>query len=123
MFTDPISDMLTRIRNAVATRKNEVTVPHSKLKFEIAKILKHENFVGDVEVTQDGSFKNIKIVLKYDGKQPVIHSLRRVSKPGQRVYAGKEELPEVLNNLGFAILSTSRGLMTNKQAKRENVGG
>jgi small subunit ribosomal protein S8 len=123
MFTDPISDMLTRIRNAGATRKIEVSIPFSKLKFEIAKLLKHENFVENVESVSEGTLKSIKVTLKYEGKQSVIHSLRRVSKPGQRVYASKEELPIVLNNLGIAILSTSRGLMTNKQAKRDNIGG
>ncbi len=123
MMTDPIADMLTRIRNAQMVRKAEVLVPFSKIKFEIAKLLKHENYVESVDRTED-VFPQLRIVLKYDDQRmPAIRTLERVSTPGHRVYVKKEELPTVLSNLGVAILSTSQGLMTNKEAKRKNVGG
>ncbi len=123
MYTDPISDMLTRIRNASAARKAEVLIPFSKLKFEIAKLLKHEDYVESVEKVEDGKFPQIKVTLKYDGKKPGLTQIKRVSTPGKRVYVTKETLPKVLNNLGIAIISTSQGLMTNKQAQRAGVGG
>lgn len=123
MFTDPISDMLTRIRNAQMARKTEVLVPLSKIKFEIAKLLKHEDYVVSVEEVKQGNMPNIKIILKYDSSKPAISHIQRVSTPGRRVYVKKEAVPTILNGLGMAILSTPQGLMTNKQAKRAGVGG
>ncbi len=124
MITDPIADMLTRIRNAQNVKKNEVLIPFSNLKFEIAKILKHENYIEDLENIEEAKFPQIKITLKYDEKkQPVIRNIKRISRPGQRIYINKNKLPRVLNNLGIAIISTSQGLMTNKEAKRKNIGG
>lgn len=127
-MTDPIADMLTRIRNALAVRKPEVALPFSKIKLGMAEILEKEGFVKKSELIKKGqegnSFDQIKIVLKYLGpKEPAITSLKRISKPGRRVYVNKEEIPRVLNNLGIAIISTSQGLMTNKQAKKANLGG
>lgn len=125
--TDPIADMLTRIRNASAVKKAEVVLPYSKLKDGIAKILKSEGFVESVEVipAEKGiSFQQLKLKLKYHRTGfPMIQHIKRVSKPGQRIYAPKDELPIVLNNLGVAIISTSKGLMTNKQAKKQGLGG
>lgn len=122
-MTDPIADMLTRIRNAYKVKKQDVIVPFSKVKFEIAKILKHENFIENVEKV-DEIKPEIKLVLRYDQEnKPAIENIKRISKPGLRVYVGKDNLPVVLDNLGVAIISTSSGLMTNKQAKREKVGG
>ncbi|MCX6745031.1 MAG: 30S ribosomal protein S8 [Candidatus Parcubacteria bacterium] len=124
MITDPIADMLTRIRNAQMVKKSEVLVPFSKLKFEIAKILKHENYIGDFEKAEEAKFPQIKIVLKYDeNNQPAIQTIQRVSRPGQRVYIGKNKIGDILNKFGFAIISTSAGLMTSKEAKRKGIGG
>lgn len=124
MNTDPIADLLTRIRNAQAVQKDEVLIPFSKLKFEIAKILKHEDYISKFEKVEESNFPQIKIILKYnENKNPVIKSIQRVSRPGQRVYVNKNNIPKVLNNLGVAILSTSQGLMTNKEARRKGVGG
>jgi small subunit ribosomal protein S8 len=124
MYTDPIADMLTRIRNAQAVRKGEVLIPFSKLKFEIAKVLKHEKYVNEFAKVEEGNFPQIKIVLKYDdNKEPGIRNIQRVSTPGQRVYVNSAKIPKILNNLGIAIISTSQGLMTNKEAKRKGVGG
>jgi len=124
MRTDPIADMLTRIRNAQAVKKSEVLIPFSKLKFEIAKILKHEDYIENLEIIEEAKFPQIKIILKYnENREPAIKNASRISKSGQRVYAGKNRLPKILNNLGIAIISTSQGLMTNKEAKRKNLGG
>lgn len=124
MITDPIADMLTRIRNAQMVKKSEVLVPFSKIKFEIAKILKHENYVINVEKSEEAQFPQIKITLKYDEEnQPAINTIKRISSPGQRVYASKSNLGNVLNNYGLAIISTSVGLMTSKEAKRKGIGG
>ena len=125
-MTDPISDMLTRIRNASAVNKADVVLPMSKIKYEIAKILKREGWVQDVHVeksTKTG-FDELGIILKYkkSGKS-VITSLKRISRPGLRVYANKQNLPKVLNNLGIAIISTSKGLLTNKEARKQGEGG
>ena len=127
-MTDPIADMLTRIRNAQTVSKTEVVVPFSKMKLEIATILKQEGFIKSVATREAGSdgnrFDEIVIGLKYaSSKEPAITSLKRISKPGERVYATKEQLPRVLNNLGIAIISTSHGLMTNKQARKSGLGG
>ena len=123
MITDPIADMLSRIRNAQAVKKEEVLMPFSKLKFELAKILKHENYVEAVEKVEEAKFPQLKIVLKYENNKPVISSIKRVSKPGKRVYVSKNRIPSVLNNFGILIISTSSGLMTNQEARRKNVGG
>ena len=126
-MTDPIADMLTRIRNASMVKKNEVNIPMSKIKLEIARILKKEGWVLDVkeEKSQEKQiFNEIKINLKYkkSGK-PFISSIKRISKPGLRVYVKKDNLPKVLNNMGFAIISTPEGLMTNKEARKKGLGG
>ena len=127
-MTDPIADMLTRIRNAHSVSKTEVVVPFSQMKLEIATILKQEGFIKSVATREAGSdgnrFDEIIIGLKYaNSKEPAITSLKRISKPGERVYATKDQLPRVLNNLGIAIISTSHGLMTNKQARKSVLGG
>lgn len=129
-MTDPIADMLTRIRNASSVRKPEVVLPMSKIKHEIAKILEKGGWVGKVEVVKSQGAKNgskifdeLKIELKYNNKESVIKSLKRISKPGLRVYADKDKLPRVLNNLGIAIISTSQGLMTNREARLKKIGG
>lgn len=122
-MTDPIADMLTRVRNALAVKKAEVVLPFSKIKYEIAKILKKEGYLEEVEKVED-RFPQLKLVLKYDvRRRPAISHLKRISKPGRRVYLSKENIPYILNDLGIAILSTSRGLMTNKQARRGKIGG
>jgi small subunit ribosomal protein S8 len=123
MMTDPIADMLTRIRNAQAVHKEELALPFSKMKYEIAKLLARESFIESTEKITN-KFDEIKIVLKYkeDG-QPSIEHIKRISKPGQRIYVKKDSLPKVLNDLGVAVLSTSDGLMTNKKARRVQVGG
>lgn len=122
-MTDPIADMLTRIRNASAVRKKEVVLPFSKIKYEVAKILKENGWIKETEKIK-GKFSQLKIAIKYDKEnQPVIGSIKRISKPGRRVYVGKDSLPVVLNNLGIAIISTSRGLMTNRDAKKKGLGG
>jgi len=130
-MTDPIADMLTRIRNASAVGKETVVLPMSKIKYGIAQILEHEGHIAKVEVVKTKSKKNgsavfdeLKIILKYKkDNRPAITSLKRISKPGRRVYASKEKLPRVLNNLGLAIISTSRGLLTNKEAAKAGIGG
>lgn len=122
-MTDPIADMLTRIRNASAARKEELLVPYSKIKFAIAKILEKEKYVKEAEAVENG-FREIKIKLQYNAdKKPAISSIKRISKAGRRVYAGKEELPRVLGGYGLAIVSTSKGVMTNKEARRLGLGG
>jgi small subunit ribosomal protein S8 len=124
MMTDPIADMITRIKNALAINKVEVVLPYSKLKAEVAKILEKNGYIlGFEKMASDTSYTQLKIKLKYLDNKPAISQLRRVSKPGRRVYAQKDNLPIVLNNLGVAIVSTSRGLMTNKEAKKVGLGG
>lgn len=123
-LTDPIADMLTRIRNALMARHEEVWVPSSRLKEEIARILKAEGFIQHYEVLQKGPRRTMRIVLKYtDGRRPVLSGLTRVSKPGRRVYVSRDEIPRVRGGLGFAILSTSKGVMTGEEAWRAGVGG
>ena len=123
-MTDPIADMLTRIRNANQMRYKEVEVPASKIKIEIARILKEEGFIHDYKVKKNEVQSILVLSLKYsDKKERVITGLKRISKPGLRVYAKAEELPRVLNGLGIAIVSTSKGVMTDKQARRESLGG
>ena len=123
-MTDPIADMLTRIRNANMVSHETVEVPASKLKIELAKLLKSEGFIADYELKEVGKFKVIVITLKYDErKKPVISKLVRVSKPGLRTYHKAKTLPKVLGGLGVAIISTSKGLLTDRKARKENVGG
>lgn len=122
--TDPIADLLTRIRNANQMRYTEVVVPTSNNKLEIVKILKDEGFIADYKIEKQEVQNNIIITLKYGkNKERVISGLKRISKPGLRVYAKAEEIPTVLNGLGIAIVSTSKGIMTGKAAKKENLGG
>jgi small subunit ribosomal protein S8 len=121
MMTDPIADMLTRIRNSAAAHRSEVAVPYSKIKFSIAKILEKTGYLGAVEVKEDA--REMIIKLRYDGRTPVFENVRRVSKPGRRVYARSNELPTVLSGNGLAIISTSQGIMTNVEAKVRKLGG
>ena len=124
MVTDPIADLLTRMRNANQMRYNEVVVPSSNLKLEIVKILKVEGYITDYKVEKGQVQDNIVITLKYGkNKERVISGLKRISKPGLRVYAKAEEIPTVLNGLGISIVSTSKGIMTGKEARKENLGG
>jgi len=123
-ITDPIADMLTRIRNAGSARHETVDVPNSKMKKAIAEILLEEGYIKSFQLIDDGTQGVIRITLKYlPGKEKAIQGLRRVSKPGLRVYAGADELPQVLRGLGIAIISTSKGIMTNKKARAQHVGG
>ena len=122
--SDPVSDMLTRIRNAVAARHPKVDVPASKLKQEIARILKDEGYIANYKLTEDGAQKSIRIYLKYTpGNVPVISHIQRVSRPGCRVYVGSREVPRVLGGLGINILTTPKGIMTGGTARKENIGG
>jgi small subunit ribosomal protein S8 len=122
--SDPIADMLTRIRNASRARHTEVAVPASRVKREIARILVDEGFIADVVEEREGSTAVLRLRLKYvDGKVPVVSGLRRISKPGLRVYAKKTDIPRVLGGLGIVIVSTSQGFMTGSQAKRADLGG
>lgn len=124
MTTDPIADMLTRIRNAIKARHPKVDVPASRLKTEIARILKEEGYILNFKMAEDGAKKTIRIYLKYQANnKPVISELRRVSRPGCRVYAGHEEIPRVLGGLGVNILTTPRGVMTGRDAQKQSVGG
>ncbi len=122
MMTDPIADMLTRIRNASMVKKSEVTVSYSNIKMAIAQTLVKEGYLEKVEKTKD-KIPQLLITLKYDGREPVIHSLKRVSKPGQRRYVKSGEIGKVLNGFGISVLSTPRGIMTNWEALRDKVGG
>ncbi len=124
-MSDPIADMLTRIRNANTAKHDTVDIPASKMKQAIADILLREGFVKAVEVVKDGSFDVIRITLKYgkDKNEKVLKGLKRISKPGQRIYADTEKLPRVLGGMGIAIISTNKGILTDKEARKENVGG
>ncbi|HEX2193459.1 MAG TPA: 30S ribosomal protein S8 [Candidatus Limnocylindria bacterium] len=122
--TDPIADMLTRIRNASLARHRELTLPSSRIKREIARILVEEGFIESFATSQDGVQEMLTVRLKYvEGRTPVVSGLKRISKPGLRVYARKTEIPRVLGGLGTAILSTSQGIMTGSQARKLNLGG
>ena len=124
LMNDPIADMLTRIRNALIARHDTVTLPASNMKKAIAKILLEEGYIKSVDYIDDGVQGQIKIVLKYvENKQSVINGLKRISTPGLRVYARTDELPKVLGGLGIAIISTSKGVMTDKEARKAGVGG
>lgn len=124
MNTDPIADMLTRIRNANTVRHAAVEIPASKLKIELSKLLKEEGYITDYEVSEKGSFKVITITLKYDANnKPVITKLERISKPGLRHYSKAKNLQKVLGGMGIAVVSTPKGLLTDRKARKENVGG
>ena len=122
--TDPIADMLTRIRNAVMVRHDSVLIPSSKIKMAIARILKEEGFINEFDIIKSEPQQTIRIHLKYDDdKEPILSGLERVSKPGLRVYVGKNEIPRVAGGMGVAIVSTSKGVMTGQQAWRQGIGG
>lgn len=123
LTTDSIADMLTRIRNALKAKHETVSVPASKEKMEIARILLEEGYITSYEIVDAGNFKNIDIVLKYDEQGSVIQGLKRISKPGLRIYAQKDKIPYVISGLGIAIISTNKGIMTDKKARELNVGG
>jgi small subunit ribosomal protein S8 len=123
MMTDPIADMLTRIRNAQMAHQRRVDMPVSKLKTEIARLLKENHYIHDFKLLDDGRFGVLRLYLKYHQDKPIIRELRRVSKPGLRKYVGVDEIPRVRNGLGMAVLSTSRGVMSDRQARAAKVGG
>lgn len=124
MFTDPISDMLTRIRNAVLIRNEKVDIPASKMKVEIAKILKEEGFIKSYKIIKDKKQGVLRVTLKYTpDNDAIITGIKRVSKPGRRVYVGKDEIPKAMGGVGVAILTTSRGLLTDKKCRQEGLGG
>lgn len=123
MMTDPIADMLTRIRNGNSAKHKSVEIPASNMKKDLAQILLDEGYIKGFYVTEDDKQGKITIDLKYIGEQRVISGLKRISKPGRRIYVGAKEVPSVLNGLGTAIISTSKGIMTDKQARKEAVGG
>lgn len=122
-MTDPISDYLTRIRNAASAGHHDVYIPFSKIKSEISRVLQEEGYIWSYEVNTSGAHPQLKLKLKYQGKNPVIRHLARVSKPGLRKYVSTDEIPRVLGGLGVAILSTSRGIMTGARARKAKVGG
>ena len=123
--SDPIADMLTRIRNANTAKHDTVDVPASKMKVAIADILLNEGYIAKYDIVEEGNWNTIRITLKYgaDKNEKIITGLKRISKPGLRVYAKNDEIPKVLNGLGIAIISTSKGIMTDKEARKENIGG
>ncbi len=121
--TDPIADMLTRIRNAVAVRKNEVSMPHSKIKQTVAEVLATSNFVNKVEVAGEGGFKTLKIVINASDTNARITEIQRLSKPGRRLYTAADDIPTVKNGRGIVVVSTSKGIMTGSQAKAAGLGG
>ncbi|MDP3013754.1 MAG: 30S ribosomal protein S8 [Candidatus Subteraquimicrobiales bacterium] len=124
MLTDPIADMLTRIRNANSARHSTVDIPTSKMKLEIARVLKEEGFIVDYELAKEGKHEAIRVKIKFSrDNRRVISGIRRISKPSLRVYADKDNIPKVLRGLGVVVLSTSKGIMTDKQARKEKVGG
>ncbi len=123
-MTDPIADMLTRMRNAIERRHPNVEIPHSKIKENIAQILRDEGFVQNVEVVPDGKFRKIRVTLKYtEERRPVLTHLKRLSTPGRRLYTGSDNIPRALGGMGLVIVSTPRGVITGSRARRENVGG
>ena len=125
VISDPIADMLTRIRNANTAKHDTVDIPSSRMKIAIADILLREGYITRYDMVDKGSFKDIRITLKYgkDKNEKIISGLKRISKPGLRVYAGAEDLPKVLDGLGIALISTTKGVMTDKEARKQNMGG
>lgn len=123
MMTDPIADMLTRIRNASSSKQASVLIPFSKVKRAILEIIRKEGYIGDITEESEGIKKNLRAVLKYEGRMPAIRSIQRESKPGRRVYRKADGIPIVLNGFGFAILSTPKGMMSGKDAKKAKLGG
>lgn len=121
--TDPIADFLTRVRNASKAKKVRVEIPSSGLKKQLAEILKTESYINDFAMVEDNKQNVIRVHLKYTQGKPAISGLRRISKPGLRIYKGKDELPRVLNGLGTAVISTSKGLLTDKEARKQSIGG
>lgn len=123
-ISDPIADMLTRIRNGLMARQDQVVMPGSTIKYEIARVLKEEGFIKDFDHVKDDPRRSIRVLLRYSGKkEPIITGIKRVSKPGLRVYVGSQEMPRVLGGLGCAIVTTPKGVMTARSARRQNVGG
>lgn len=123
VLSDPISDFLTRLKNASRAGNDTFTAPFSKIKVEIARILKEEGYIWSHEIDSSGPFPLIKVKVKFDGRNPVLTDLKRLSKPGRRHYVSVDEIPRILGGLGITILSTSRGIMTGHKARRENIGG
>jgi small subunit ribosomal protein S8 len=123
MLTDPISDMLTRLRNAATTRHRRVDMPVSRLKTEVARVLKENHFIQDYKVLDDGRHGVLRVYLRYFEEQPVIRHIQRVSRPGRRIYKGARELPRVRNGLGIAIVSTPQGVMSDREARAQKMGG
>ncbi len=123
VMTDPIADMLTRIRNANQMRHEVVEIPASKIKHQILSLMQEEGYIKSVEILNDSKHAVLRVAMKYAGSERVIKGIKRISKPGLRVYAKAEELPKVLSGLGIAIISTSKGIITDKAARRENIGG
>ena len=123
VLTDPVADFLTRFKNACVARLEEFTAPHSRIKADIARILEEEGYIWNYEVVTSGKYPEIKVKVKYADGRPVLTDLKRVSKPGRRSYVGAGEIPQILNGLGIAILSTPRGVMTGARARREKIGG
>ena len=122
-MTDPVSDLLTRIRNASDARHETVDIPSSKMKLEIVRILKEEGYISGFSTSEDNKQGNIRIQLRYEGKNAVISSLERISRPGCRVYVGKSEIPSIIGGMGICIMSTSQGILTGKQAQEKGLGG
>ncbi len=123
MLTDPIADMLTRVRNAILIRTEKVDIPASKMKVEIAKILKEEGFIKSYKILKDKKQGILRMALKYTNSEPMITGLKRISKPGRRVYVGKDEMPKVMGGVGVAIITTSKGILTDRECRQEGVGG
>lgn len=123
MTTDPIADMITRIKNALLAQKSEVVIPYSKMKKSVAEILQQEGYIEAVKINETGVFPELVVTLKYRGKLPVVNDVKRLSKPGRRLYAPAKKIPRALGGYGITIISTSKGLMTDKQARKENIGG
>lgn len=123
MQTDPIADMLTRIRNGYLVKKSQIEVPYSRIKEEIGQLLEREHFLEKVTVAGEGKEKHLSLQLRYEAGQPAVTKVRRISKPGRRVYCSSQELPRVLSGLGIAIVTTAKGVMTAREAKKQNLGG
>ena len=122
-MTDPLADMLTRMRNGSKAKFEKVDIPSSKLKREIAKVLKEEGFIKNFKVVTEGQFENIRVFLKYDANRKGVIHIRRVSRPGGRFYAGSDDIPSVMSGLGISILSTAKGILTDRAARKAHVGG